>query len=57
MSNWTCVRRSRRRGFTTDFAQIHPFIDGNGRVARALSSAVFLKAGYLVLVVRDEDPS
>ena len=37
------------------FAQIHPFQDGNGRVARALTGAVFLKAGYLVLVIRDEE--
>ena len=37
------------------FAQIHPFQDGNGRVARALTAAVFLKADHLVLVVRDED--
>ena len=37
------------------FAQIHPFQDGNGRVARAITGAVFLKADYLVLVVRDED--
>ena len=36
------------------FAQIHPFQDGNGRVARSLASAVFVKANYLVLVVRDE---
>ena len=35
------------------FAQIHPFQDGNGRVARALTGAVFLKANYLVLVIRD----
>ena len=37
------------------FVQIHPFQDGNGRVARALTGAVFLKAGYLVLVIRDEE--
>ena len=37
------------------FTQIHPFQDGNGRVARALTGAVFLKAGHLVLVIRDED--
>ena len=37
------------------FTQIHPFQDGNGRVARAITSAVFLKADYLVLVIRDEE--
>ena len=37
------------------FTQIHPFQDGNGRVARALTSAIFLKADCLVLVVRDEE--
>ena len=37
------------------FSQIHPFQDGNGRVARALTGAVFLRAGYLVLVIRDEE--
>lgn len=36
------------------FAQIHPFQDGNGRVARALTAAVLLKADHLVLVIRDE---
>jgi fido (protein-threonine AMPylation protein) len=35
------------------FAQIHPFADGNGRVARALASLVFLKAGWFPLIVRN----
>jgi len=33
------------------FTQIHPFQDGNGRVARALASLVFMKAGLFPLVV------
>lgn len=40
------------------FTQIHPFQDGNGRVARALASLVFIKAGWFPLVIsrdtRDE---
>ncbi len=35
------------------FAQIHPFTDGNGRVARALATLVFIRSGWLPLVVRD----
>ena len=35
------------------FTQIHPFQDGNGRVARALATLVFIKAGCFPLVVRD----
>ena len=37
------------------FTQIHPFQDGNGRVARALTTAVLLRADHLVLVIRDEE--
>ncbi len=37
------------------FTQIHPFQDGNGRVARALATMVFLKAGLFPLVIRDKD--
>lgn len=37
------------------FTQIHPFQDGNGRIARALASLVFLKSGLFPLVIRDSD--
>jgi Fic family protein len=37
------------------FTQIHPFQDGNGRVARALASLVFLREGLFPLVVRELD--
>ena len=39
------------------FTQIHPFQDGNGRVARALASLVFLREGWFPLVIhRDQRP-
>jgi len=37
------------------FAQIHPFADGNGRVARAIASLVFVKAGWFPLIIKRED--
>lgn len=33
------------------FTQIHPFQDGNGRVARALATIVFIQAGWFPMVV------
>ncbi|MCY4667476.1 MAG: Fic family protein, partial [Rhodococcus sp.] len=37
------------------FAQIHPFQDGNGRVARALASLVLIREGWFPLVVASSD--
>ncbi|WP_082466254.1 Fic family protein [Sphingomonas sp. Leaf38] len=37
------------------FTQIHPFQDGNGRVARAIASLVLVKAGLFPLVVTRDD--
>jgi len=37
------------------FVQIHPFQDGNGRVARAIASLVLIKDGLFLLVVTRDD--
>jgi len=37
------------------FTQIHPFEDGNGRVARAIASLVFINARWFPLVIRNTD--
>jgi Fic family protein len=37
------------------FTQIHPFQDGNGRVARLLATLVFLRAGWFLLAIRNDD--
>ena len=39
------------------FTQIHPFQDGNGRVARAIASLIFIKAGWFPLIVSADEKS
>ncbi|CAN5427373.1 hypothetical protein BH09SUM1_BH09SUM1_04180 [soil metagenome] len=39
------------------FVQIHPFQDGNGRVARCLATLVLLKAGDFPFIVRRDERS
>lgn len=37
------------------FTQIHPFQDGNGRVARSLATLVLIRAGWFPIVVSRDD--
>lgn len=37
------------------FTQIHPFQDGNGRVARALATLIFVRAGWFPPVVKNDE--
>ncbi len=37
------------------FTQIHPFQDGNGRVARSLASMVLIKADWFPLTITEDD--
>jgi len=37
------------------FTQIHPFQDGNGRVARTLASLIFVRQGLFPVVIKSHD--
>lgn len=37
--------------FHEKFVFIHPFIDGNGRIARLLMNALLIQSGYLLAVI------
>ena len=37
------------------FTSIHPFFDGNGRLARLIANLPLLKSGYLPLIIANED--
>lgn len=38
-----------------EIARIHPFVDGNGRVARLLCNLILMKEGYPPIIVRNKD--
>ena len=37
------------------FVYIHPFIDGNGRIARLLMNSMFLSGGYSWTIVHEKN--
>lgn len=38
-----------------EIARIHPFVDGNGRVARLLCNLILMREGYLPIIIRNKD--
>lgn len=42
-------------GFHLRFTDIHPFGDGNGRMARILTNLILMICGYVPVIIREED--
>ncbi len=40
--------------FHIDFVSIHPFFDGNGRIARVLTNLILITCGFPVIVIKSE---